>query len=192
MRLPEGWLDLDPREPDLLAELREATARQWPERQPDERVAHLLGPLLVELRGMVARADVLVVGVYADTVPVAGSPDPLLVTANVTLALSPVMTTPDADALLADFGSADGVIVESVALPAGRAVRLATITELDNPDWERPVPALLRRYLLPVPALSRVAVLTFLSPNLELADAFDVVFAAVANTVRFDVAQSSA
>jgi hypothetical protein len=73
-----------------------------------------------------------------------------------------------------------------VDLPAGEAVLVSGTTEVDDPDWTGAQPAHLRRYFVPVPGMSRVAALSFLTPNVDLAEQFDEVFDAIAQTLAFE------
>jgi len=81
--------------------------------------------------------------------------------------------------------AASGGEVQPVDLPAGAGVLSTGETQVSDPAWDATVPARTRRYLVPVPGTDRVAALNFLTPNLDLADQFDEVFAAIAETLEF-------
>lgn len=179
LSLPTGWIELDPRAPDLVAELERAIG------VPDEAregALALLAPLAVELARSAAAADVVVVGLYAQAIPIEGADEPFVVTAHALLALSPDGT--DLDEALAGL-SRDGRDVAPVDLPAGAGVLATGETEVRDPSWETAITARTRRYFVPVPGTSRMAALSFLTPNLDLADQFDDVFAAIAETLEF-------
>jgi hypothetical protein len=179
LRLPDGWIEIDPREPDVLGSLIEAASR------PEDSVevaAALLAPLATRLARLSAAADIVLAGFYSELVPVEGRDEPFLISANVTLAMSPPIG--DADQLSALLGG-DDVEVAPLELPAGPAVLVSGVTEVDDEVWDEPQPAHLRRYFVPVAGMSRVATLSFLTPNLDLAGEFDEVFDAIANTLSF-------
>ncbi|HYH32048.1 MAG TPA: hypothetical protein VD903_16875 [Pseudonocardia sp.] len=179
LTLPGEWIEIDPREPDVLGALLQAAAVP----QESAQVASaLLAPLAVRLSRLSAAADLVLAGFYSELIPLEGSEDPFLVSANVTLALSP----PIGDlAQLRELLGGDDVEVAPVELPAGSAVLVSGTTQVDDEGWDGPQPARLRRYFVPVPGMSRVAALSFLTPNLDLADQFDEVFDAIAATLSF-------
>lgn len=179
LRLPTGWIELDPQAPDLLAELERML--DVPEENRDS-VVTLLAPLTVELARIAATTDVVLVGMYAQSVSIDGQDKPYVVSGNVVLALSPqVSGMEEVHASLAKTGGE----VAPVDLPAGAAVMSCGRTEISDPSWERSLLARVRRYLVPVPGTDRVATLNFLTPNLDLADQFDEVFDAIAQTLEF-------
>jgi hypothetical protein len=179
LQLPDGWIEVDPRQPDVLGALLHAAA------VPEESVevtAALLAPLATRLARLSAVADLVLAGFYSELIPVEGQEEPFLISANVTLAMSP----PIGDvAQLRDLLGGDDVEVAPVELPAGPAVLVHGVTEVDDEVWDEPQPARLRRYFVPIAGMSRVATLSFLTPNVDLADEFDEVFDAIANTVSF-------
>lgn len=174
--LPTGWLELDPREPDLVGELRRKVGVPA---EANEAAVALLAPLALELARSTAGADILLVGFFAQAIEIDGADEPFVVTANVVLAVSPpVAGLDEARAAL------DGDI-RPVDLPAGVGVVATGETTIRDPQWEEDVPARTRRYLVPVPGTDRLVALNFLTPNLDLADQFDEVFDAIAETLEF-------
>ncbi|QJY47938.1 hypothetical protein [Pseudonocardia broussonetiae] len=181
LHLPGSWVECDPRAPDLVEELRRMVAVPAGAR---DAAVDLLAPLALELRRTTVGADVVLVGFYADAVEIEGAADPFVVTANVTLAISPpVAGIEGATAALRDAG-AD---VAPVDLPAGRGVLATGVTTVTGESWEGEVTARTRRYLVPVPGSDRMAALSFLTPNLDLAGQLDEVFDAIAHTLEFVV-----
>ncbi|MBB5868612.1 hypothetical protein F4553_001991 [Allocatelliglobosispora scoriae] len=184
LRLPEGWLELDPRADDLMVELRRAVRTVWDTELDDKRLVGLLTPLAVEVRRLAATEEIVLVGVYADVIPVEGG-DPLMITAHAVLAISP----PLGDARVACLELLGNPTAEAtiapVTLPAGDGVRDQGTTMISHPDWDEAVPAYHQRFCVPVPGVERLAVLTFLTPNLALRDAFTEVFDAIAETLTF-------
>src|SRR3712207_3878263 len=91
LRLPQDWVELDPRAGDTVAELRRAVRARWAGHQlvTEERMVSVLAPLGLELRRLGEQAYVVVLGMYTDVVPVAGPHDPLVVTAHAMLSMSP-------------------------------------------------------------------------------------------------------
>lgn len=180
LRLPPGWIELDPRAPDLVAELERAIGVPE-EARPD--AVRLLAPLALELSRSAADGNVVLVGLFAQAIPVDGSEDPYVVTAHVLLSVSPPVDGLD-EVRAGPAGR--GAEVVPVDLPAGAGVLATAQTEVRDPSWDRPLPAHSRRYVVPVPGTPAVAILSFLTPNLDLTEQFDEVFAAVAETLAFD------
>lgn len=180
LRLPPGWIELDPRAPDLVAELERAVGVPE-EARPD--AVRLLAPLALELSRSAADGHVVLVGLFAQAIPVESSDDPYVVTAHVLLSVSPPVDGLD-DVRAGLTGR--GAEVVPVDLPAGPGVLATARTEVRDPSWDRPVPAHSRRYAVPVPGTPTMAILSFLTPNLDLADQFDEVFDAVARTLSFE------
>lgn len=185
VRLPKNWLEIDPRAQDLRAELARTTREHYGDDVDEDLITRLAGPLAIELRRLTASTDLILAGFFAEIVDT-GSPQPMLITANVAIALSPpvgdlqqVRRQIERDARDAD------VEITTRELPAGLAVSTAGHLEVANPGWSDTVPAFTRRFYLPVPGLGRVAALTFVTPNLDLVEQFDEVFAAIAGTVSF-------
>lgn len=179
LRLPVGWIETDPREPDILG----ALLTQSEVGNNREEMALLLAPLAVRLSRLAASGDLVLAGFYTDVVEIEGETSPLVMSAQVSLALSPPVG--DLDRLRELWGG-DGTAVEPVDLPAGRGVVVTGTTQVDDDQWSGSHPAHLRRYFVPVPGLSRVAALSFLTPNIDLVEAFDGVFDAIAATLSFD------
>lgn len=177
--LPEQWIEIDPRTGDVAAELASKIQQSDEGR---ELLTALLAPLAVRLARLSAAADVVLAGFYTDLVEVEGEEMPFVMSAQVTLALSPPIGGAD---VLEELLGGDGVEVIPVDLPAGEAVLVSGITEVDDPAWVAPQQARLRRYFVPVAGMSRVAALSFLTPNLDLVEQFDEVFDAIARTLRF-------
>lgn len=187
LRLPEGWLELDPREPDLLAELRRAVGQHWGQELDDERLLSLLAPLAIELRRLAESAEMVLVGLYTRVVPVDGEDLPLVLTAHAVLALAPAPGDLDeVRRVLEVDADTHGLEVRPVELPAGHGVLVAGTTQIRHPAWDSPAPARLRRYFVPVPGTQRLATLSFLTPNVDLADSFEELFDAVAETLSFE------
>lgn len=179
LQLPAGWVELDPREPDLVAELGRAIG--IPPEARDGALA-LLAPMALALSRSVDASDVVLVGFYAQAIEIDGSAEPFVVTANVMLAVSPQVG--GMDEVRAALKTA-GDDIRPVDLPAGAGVLSTGETQVSDPAWDATVPARTRRYLVPIPGTDRMAALSFLTPNLDLADQFDEVFAAVAETLEF-------
>src|SRR5262245_18945663 len=171
LRLPKGWIEFDPRSPDLGSEIMRAAHDEWGANPPAEvrsQLEALVGPLIVEIRRLTASADVLLVGLFVRAVAVEGAELPLILTANATLALSPNYVGVD----LVEEAKPQGWTAEPIDRPTGRGVVMTGDTEVRIDGWPTPVNAPVRRYFLPVPGIPRVATLSFLTPNLELAEAF--------------------
>ena len=184
LRLPQDWVELDPRADDIVAELRRAVGQRWTGPGPiaEEQLLSLLAPLGLELRRLGAHADIVLVGLYADVVPVAGSDEPLVLTAHAMLSLSPPVGSLD------EVRRELGADADTVTLPAGTAVRLSGPATISHPDWDGEVAAYRRWYFVPVPGTDRMATLSFLTPNTTLTAVFGDVFDAVAGTLTFDPA----
>ncbi len=180
LRLPDEWVEVDPREPDVVGTL---AAKAGIAEGNRELAVALLAPLAVRLGRLAATGDVILAGFYADAVELDDGSPPLILTAQVLLAMSPPVGGAD---LLAELLGGDGVEVLPVDLPAGEAVLVSGTTEVDDPIWNAPAPAHLRRYFVPVPGMSRMAALSFLTPNVDLAEHFDEVFDAIARTLAFE------
>lgn len=190
--LPRGWLELDPRAEDLAAELRRSAGEQWGDRVDLATLDQAAAPVTAELRRLSASLDLLLAGCYVDVVPAENErSDPLVLSATVMLALSPeVGGLSEIRGSLATRTDEDLRIL-TVALPAGSAVLASGRTELSRPEWTETVPAVFERYFLPVPGLGRAAVLSFLTPNLDLVDDFSDLFRVIAESLTFDTAGQS-
>jgi hypothetical protein len=187
LRLPEGWWELDPRAEDIVAELWRAVGADQVKAVPKETLLALLAPLGLELRRLSEQVEPVLVGLYANPIPIEGAEQPLVITAQVLLALSRFDGDPAAvQAGIAAQGQPHPATRLSVVnLASGEAVLEVGPVTVRHPEWETPVPAHQRRYFFPVPGSERVAVLTFLTPNLELVEAFDTIFEAIAQTLNF-------
>jgi hypothetical protein len=179
VQLPSGWIELDPREPNLVEELERALEIPAEHR---ETVLSLLAPLAAELGRTAAAADIVLVGLFAQAVPIDGADQPLVLAGHVVLAISPQVGNLDE---VREVLNRNGGDVAPVDLPAGAAVLSTGETRISDPSWEESVPARTRRYFVPIPDTDRVAALSFLTPNVELADQFDEVFDAIARTLEF-------
>ncbi|MGH7747784.1 MAG: hypothetical protein ACREQ5_23945, partial [Candidatus Dormibacteria bacterium] len=79
-------------------------------------------------------------------------------------------------------GRADVQVVE---LPAGRAVRVSRMRSTDIPGTDGSLLTSEVQYLLPVPASTAMAVLTFSTPTIALADRFAELFDLMAERFEF-------
>lgn len=183
LRLPQEWLELDPRADDMLEEIRRAVEGKWSLTLDDDRLVSLLAPMAVEVRRLAAAEEVVLIGVYSQAIPVENDL-PLVVTGHVVLAISPPLA--DIEAALGQLlDPTGGRTVAPVELAAGAGVRDDGLTTITHPDWDGPVEAYQRRFCVPVPGHDRLAVLAFLTPNVELKEAFAPVFDAIAETLAF-------
>lgn len=180
-RLPPAWIEVDPHASDLLERLLDAVDVP---RHLDDLARTLLQPLAVELTRLAALSEVVSAGFFAHAIEIDGSADPLVLTANVLLAISPPVESPATAA-------GAGPDAEPVDLPAGPAVLVTGRTDVTDEQWDGVVPVRTRRYLVPVPGTDRLAVLAFQTPNIDLADQFDDVFAAIAESLAFDLPDGS-
>lgn len=176
VRLPTGWAEIDPREADVVGELERALGIA-----PDahEAAVALLAPLAADLSRSAATTDIVLAAFFGRAIEREGA-EPLVLTANLLLAVSPPLAG-GAQAGLSLPGT-----VEPVDLPAGAAVLATDQVEIRGPHWDAPVAARRRRYVVSVPNSEQVVVLHFQTPNVDLADQFDDVFAAIAETLTFD------
>lgn len=180
LRLPPGWIELDPREPDLVVELERALG--VPDEARDD-VLRLLAPLALELHRTAADGNVVLVGLFAQAFPIEGADDPYVMTAHVLLSLSPPVN--GLDEVRAGLAERGGQL-SPVDLPAGEGVLATVETQIHDPSWETAVPARARHYVVPVPGTPTMAILSFLTPNLDLTEEFDEVFDAIASTLTFE------
>lgn len=187
LSLPQGWIELDPRTADLSAELRRSATEQWGDQVDVETLDHAAAPVTAELRRLSASLDLLLAGCFVDVVPAEEERgEPLVLSATVMLALSPeVGGLAEIRGSLAARTDEDLRIV-TVDLPAGSSVLAAGSTGLRRPEWTETVPAVFERYFVPVPGLGRAAVLSFLTPNLDMADEFSSLFRVIAESLTFD------
>ncbi|GGM70462.1 hypothetical protein GCM10011609_02680 [Lentzea pudingi] len=181
IRMPRGWLEIDPRNPDVTAELTRTAREQWGDGVDAERIARHVAPMASGLRALADETGLVLAGFYADFL---GDEDtPLLLTANATLAISPPVSITD---LRHDLyaRSAEKISIRTVDLPAGEGVLATCEVDLRRTGWTGS--GLLHRYFVPVPDSSRFAVLSLFTPNRDLADLFADVFGAIAESLRFD------
>jgi hypothetical protein len=190
--LPSDWYELDPRSEDLVAALREALADVDLGGLDEDTAVTLLAPAALELRRITQLTDMVLFGGYATAVPVDGAEWPYVVSASVTVMLSPP-TGGDGlgevrEALERQTQRDERADVRVVTLPAGPAVVASGRTLLSDESWDEPVEACTRRYFIPVPGSDRLAVLAFLTPNVVLVEHFGQVFDAIAESVAFSSA----
>lgn len=192
LRLPSGWLEIDPRVEDIEAEVRRTAVEQFGSQVDVAALSSVVAPLTAELRRLSARVDLVLAGCYADVVPAENRDDPLFLAATVVMALTPPVSGVEEirRGLARHAGSAD-LRITGVDLGAGPAVLARGRIELHRPEWTEPVPALLHRYFLPVDGLDRAVVISFLTPNLDLAEEFGALFHDIADSVRYPDVQSS-
>ncbi|MEV4641758.1 hypothetical protein AB0J80_30885 [Actinoplanes sp. NPDC049548] len=181
LRLPQDWVELDPRADDVTTELRHAVAARWAGHDliTEETMVARLAPPAAELRRRTTEAYVVVVGFYADVVPVAGTHDPLIVTAHAMLSMSPPVSSLD------DVRRNLGDAAETVTLPSGPAIRASGPLTIRDGGGEGVLTAYRSDFHVPVPGTDSVGTLSFLTPNTALASVFDDVFDAVASTLTF-------
>lgn len=197
LRLPRGWIALDPRQPDLLTELQQAIITYWADQQREapidaEELLGLLAPLTLDLHKVAGIAEIVLVALYTQVFPAGPDELPLVVSANATLAVTPLPPDLTDPASLRDLVGKGGSgingepEIRTTDLPTGRSVLVCGLTEISDETAEISVPGLLRRYFIPIPAAHRLAVLSFVTPNVELAESFDPVFAAMAASLAFE------
>lgn len=129
------------------------------------------------------------------------TPDGLSLQATVTAAVTPPQledepspeSAPEGleariEAQLAASIAAEGesAAVARVRLGAGPAVRLATIRPAFMLDDGPGVLVLTLRYIVPIPASPKSLLLTFVTPQVAIAEEFVQLFEAIAATVRFE------
>jgi hypothetical protein len=186
--LPTDWFEVDPRAPDLMAELLRATA---PRATPDlagETLAALLLPVFVEVRRAQQHADVVMLAGFLNSYAGEEPDVPYIATASMSAVLSPpfqgdVRVTES----LVRTGPADkGRNVRVVTLPSGEAVMTQGRTVLKHETWDDAIDAYGKRFYAPVPDDDRLLVLSFVTPNLALQDVFDELFDSIAESLSFD------
>jgi hypothetical protein len=175
LRLPVDWIEVDPRAADLTADLAEAVRSTW-DVAPDDEV---LAPVVLHLRRLAGDPRIVLAGLYCRVLTVADLPEPLVLTANVVLAV----TGRDTGLEVAADAARPGWRTTPIELPAGPAVVSTGTVTLS--EVEPPVTAWARRYFVPIPGQDRLVTLAFLTPHAELADAFGEVFDAVAESLAF-------
>jgi len=185
LRTPAAWIDLE-----LDPGKRAASIASVVERRAEgdrERVRAMLEAAGADAAGQGA----VFASLYSDTV--AGK------AVSASLVVAVVDAEPDdepgpepsesaalglaiAQGLAADFrdGGADGQVR---ALDAGPAARVRSRQRIGDGERESPVDVL--QYFVPFPQGDRLAVLTFSTPNVGLADAFAEVFDAIAGTLQW-------
>ncbi|MET8998415.1 hypothetical protein [Amycolatopsis sp. NPDC004169] len=181
LRLPESWLEIDPRVTDLSGEIVRTLTEHGAGTAGTGAVAQALVPLVTELRRLTAHTDVLLAGFHTDFADDGSDVVPVF-TANVTIALSPpIQDGVHARAEIEREASAEGLESGVHALSGGPALT----------TWGRVQPArggtevFARRFHVPVPGLDQVAVLAFATPNVDFAAEFDELFLSIADTFRF-------
>jgi hypothetical protein len=182
LRLPDGWAEVDLHAADPLDGVREPA-----DADTDELVGNAIAPAIAELRRLSENADILGAAFTCEIVDVPGRAEPGLLCACLTLAVSPpVGGLADVRRDLATLDTE--VDIRTVPLAAGTSVLVAGAIEVhvtDQLGHRVPLPARLFRYFVPIPGLDRLAVLSFLTPNEDAKDEFGVVFAAIADSLRF-------
>jgi hypothetical protein len=179
LRLPVDWIEVDPRSADLAADLAGSIRSTWDVDPHDE----VLGPVVLHLRRLAADPRIVLAGLYCRVLTVDGLPEPLILTANVVLAVS----GPDTGLDVAAGAARPGWETTPADLPAGPAVVSTGEVTLSGPEQPagQPITAWARRYFVPVPGQDRLVTLAFLTPHLDLAEEFGEVFDAVAGTLEF-------
>ncbi|GLZ40602.1 hypothetical protein [Actinokineospora sp. NBRC 105648] len=190
LRLPKEWLELDPRVEDIAADLRRTAVEQWGDRVDLAVLDRIAAPVTAELRRLSAMADIVLAGCYTDVVEAAAGGEPLVLTANVLLAISPPVD--GIAGIRRALSAKDDLEVTGVELAAGTAVLATGRIELNRPEWTEPVPALFHRYFIPFPGADRAAVLSFLTPNVDLADEFATIFRTIADTLAMTAGRPAA
>lgn len=191
--LPSDWYELDPRTDDLVTALRGALADVDLGGLDQDTAVGLLAPAALELRRITQLTDMVLFGGYATAVPVDGAEWPYVVSASVTVMLSPPTGGEQGldvvrEVLGRQAQEDQHADVRVVTLPAGPAVVASGRTLLSDESWDEPVEACTRRYFIPVPGSDRLAVLAFLTPNVVLIEHFEQVFDAIAESVAFSSA----
>ena len=178
--LPESWLEVDPRLPDLTTEVVR-TLTEHGAAHDETELTRTVAPLVFELRRLSARAEVLLVGLYTDFVD-DDSGHVQVFTANVTVALSPpVGKRAGVREVIQREALADGVETGLHLLSGGPA-----FTTWGRMSFPRAgTKAFTRRFHVPVPGLDQVAVLAFSTPNVDFAAEFDLMFMTIADSFRF-------
>lgn len=174
LRLPGGWKELDGS--------ASSAATQLDNLGFEESARSLVAPLLNELQLAASQAETLVIGVFSHVYPLEDGNDPLVISAQIVLAVSPT-----------GFGLGESQKwlramageTRPISLPAGQGVLHVGETQLKHPAWRSGVPARTRRYVVPVPGRDKIAVLNCVTPNIDLAEKFDEVFDAIARTLEF-------
>lgn len=125
----------------------------------------------------------------AEGVPVSASATVTLRTATAPNGLGPISDPGDVAGYLRSddegIGGQQGE-VRVVDIPAGRAVRLQGIQEGDVSGLASGVVTLVVQYFIPVPGTPSLAVLTFATPTLALAEPFIGLFDAMAENFSYE------
>ena len=181
LQLPDSWLEVDPRVTDLEEEVLRTLNEHHADTRDEAAVKRFVAPLSTELRRLSAHVDVVLAGFFTEYVD-SGSDGLQVFTANVTIALSP------------HIGDGAGVRGE-IEREAGAAGTGICVHELTGgpalTTWGRVhlphtgTEAFTRRFHIPVPGLDRIAVLAFVTPNVDFAAEFDRLFVMIADTFRF-------
>src|SRR4051812_45615650 len=129
LALPTNWVEIDPREGDVLGEIRRQI--DVPEGS-EELVIELLAPVALRLSRLSAQADIVLAGFYSQLIDLEGEADPFVMTAQVSLAMSPPVGGLER---LQEVLGGDGVEVRPVDLPAGPAVLVTGRTQVDDEGW---------------------------------------------------------
>ncbi|WP_410633780.1 hypothetical protein [Amycolatopsis sp. cmx-4-83] len=181
LQLPETWLEVDPRVPDLDAEVLRTLAEHGADTNDEAAVAQFVAPLSTELRRLSAHVDVVLAGFFTEYVD-SDSGGLQVFTANVTVALSPhVGEGAGVRGEIEREARAAGTEIGVHDLSGGPALTTWGRVRLPHTGTE----AFTRRFHIPVPGLDQVAVLAFVTPNVDFAAWFDRLFTTISDTFRF-------
>jgi hypothetical protein len=181
LQLPKSWLEVDPRVTDLDAEILRTLAEHGADTSDESTVARFVAPLGAELRRLSAHVDVVLAGFFTEYVD-SGDDGVQVFTANVTVALSPhTGAGAGARSEIDREARATGTEVGVHELSGGPALTTWGRVRLPGTGTD----AFTRRFHIPVPGLDRIAVLAFVTPNVDFAAEFDRLFTTIADTFRF-------
>ena len=188
---PGNWfdLDLDPRTRNQsIAAMVDAHVAQSPAAADNRQV---LVRLLRRTAREAAQGGMIFASLMsevAEGVPVSASATVTLRTATTSSGGASISDPADIARYLRDRGGAGGQRAELrvVDIPAGRAVRLQGMQEGDVSGVASGVVTLVVQYFLPVPGTESLAVLTFTTPTLALAEPFAGLFDAMAENFSFE------
>jgi hypothetical protein len=185
--LPQGWqqLDVNPKTAAVSARMLVEQASRNSEALARNRAA--FEQMLVGAAAEAARANVEYCACWFQ--PVEG-PDgtALPVQASVTVAFHSLDSSNDPTSMLTELlGSAAGSSsLDLVELDAGPAIKRGGRRREALAGMDEPVEYLARQYYVPVPgSTNKIALLSFASPTLELADDLERLFDAMARSFTF-------
>ena len=178
LQLPKAWLEVDPRATDLDAEIVRALTAHGVDTTDEAALLQTVAPLSVELRRLSAHVDVLLAGFFTEFVD--GCSEGVQVfTANVIVALSH-HADGNVRGEIEREARAAGTEIGMHKLSGGPALTTWGRVHLPHTGTE----AFTRRFHIPVPGLDRIAVLAFVTPNVDFAAEFDWLFTTIADTFR--------